>query len=150
MLLAHVKQSYKNSTNFHVHELQNKISNHELMLALGVLYFDQPLMLKMFSTNIWMSSKSYLLWASQHVGKGWGLVESFVWWPCFGFAIFFIKMSMVVNNKIIMKKDFPTNLIIQLWAKFNSFWIKKNKLSKFTKIFEITCVQVIEFVEDEC
>jgi hypothetical protein len=34
-------------------------------------------------------------------------------------------MSMVVNNKIIMKKDFPMNLIIQLWAKLNSFTILK-------------------------
>ncbi len=58
-------------------------------------------------------------------GKGMGLGESFVWWPCFGFAIFFFKMSMVVNNKIIMKKDFPMNLIIQLWAKLNSFAILK-------------------------
>jgi hypothetical protein len=63
---------------------------------------------------------------------------------------FSFKMSMVVNNKIIMKKDFPMNLIIQLWAKLNSFAILKNKFSKFIKIFEITCVQVIGFVEDEC
>jgi hypothetical protein len=46
------------------------------MLALGVIYLDQPLMLKMFATNIWMSSKSYLLWASQHVGKGWVWVKA--------------------------------------------------------------------------
>ncbi len=63
---------------------------------------------------------------------------------------FFFKMSMVVNNKIIMKNNFAMNLIIQLWAKLNSFAILKNKLSKFIKIFEITCVQVIGFVEDEC
>jgi hypothetical protein len=47
-----VKQSYENPIDFHVNELQNKISNHELMLALGVIYLDQPLMLKMFATNI--------------------------------------------------------------------------------------------------
>jgi hypothetical protein len=64
--------------------------------------------------------------------------------------IFSFKMLMVVNNKIIMKKYIPMNLIIQPWAKLNSFAILRNKLSNFIKIFEITCVRVIGFVEDEC
>ncbi len=125
--IARVKQSYENPIDFHVHELQNKISNHELMLALGVIYLDQPLMLKMSATKHLNVIKELPIVGFTTCGKGMGLGESFVQWPCFGFAIFFFKMLMVVNNKIIMKKDFPMNLIIQLWAKLNSFAIlKKN------------------------
>jgi hypothetical protein len=62
---------------------------------------------------------------------------------------FLFKMTMVVNSEAVMKEESFVNPIIQLWTKINSSSILKCKLSKFIKLAEIACVQVLRFVENE-
>ncbi len=56
---------------------------------------------------------------------------------------------MVANNEAIMKEESLVNLVIRLWTKINSSSILKHKLSKFIKLVEIACVQVLRSVENE-
>ncbi len=55
-VLTHVKESCEDATKSLVHELEGRFPNHDLMLALSVIYpnfwVDHPMMLKMFSISI--------------------------------------------------------------------------------------------------
>jgi hypothetical protein len=58
-------------------------------------------------------------------------------------------MTMAINNEQIMREKSLVNLVMRLWTKISFFLILKHKLSKFMKLVEIVCVQVLGFVEDE-
>jgi uncharacterized protein VirK/YbjX len=58
-------------------------------------------------------------------------------------------MTMTTNSEGIMKENSLVNFITRLWAKFNSFAIFKHYFSKFKKLVDITCVQVLGSMDDE-
>jgi hypothetical protein len=47
---------------------------------------------------------------------------------------FFLKITMVANNEVIMKKDFLVNLVAWLWTKISSSSIFKHKFREFIKL----------------
>ncbi len=54
-VLVHVKKSCEDLAKFLVNELEGRFPNHDLMLALSMIYLnfsvDHPMMLKMFCIN---------------------------------------------------------------------------------------------------
>jgi len=61
----------------------------------------------------------------------------------------FFKMTMVANSEAVMKEESLVNSVTRLWTKINSSSILKHKLSKFIKLVEITCVEVLGSIESE-
>ncbi len=108
--------------------LKDKLFGHEVMLALSAIYSNFwliiPLMLNIFSTNIWLSSRLLIMGLTR--SKEWDPSERFAWWPCFEFTMFFLKDDNTTNNEAIMKDKSLVNLITWLWVKFSSFAIFKH------------------------
>jgi hypothetical protein len=61
----------------------------------------------------------------------------------------FCKMTMITNNKLIMKVKFDVNPVIWSWTKIRFSSILKHKLLEFMKLAKIACVQVFGFIEDK-
>ncbi len=57
---------------------------------------------------------------------------------------------MVATNEAVVKEESLVNRVTRLWTKINSSSIFKRKLSKFIKLVEIACVQVLGSIENEC
>jgi hypothetical protein len=61
----------------------------------------------------------------------------------------FCKMTMITNNKLIMKVKFDVNPVIWSWTKIRFSSILKHKLLEFMKLAKIACVQVFGSIEDK-
>jgi hypothetical protein len=56
---------------------------------------------------------------------------------------------MATNSESVLKEVSKKNLVTRLWAKITSSPILNIKLSKFIKLAEISCVQVLGSIKDE-
>ncbi len=60
----------------------------------------------------------------------------------------FCKMTMITNNKLIMKEKIDVNPVIWSWTKIRFSSILKHKLLEFMKLAKIACVQVFGSIEN--
>ncbi len=61
----------------------------------------------------------------------------------------YFKMIMATNSEQFMRKKSIVNHVMRLWTKINSSFMIKHKLSKFMKLDEFACAQVLGSMEDK-
>jgi hypothetical protein len=74
------------------------------------------------------------------VGKDGVLVKALLDGQFWGSQCYFLKLTMVTNIELVLKKVFDANSMTQLWVNISSFTIVKLKLLKFIKLTKIACV----------
>jgi hypothetical protein len=97
-----------------VHELEGRFPNHDLMLALGVIYLnfwvDHPNDAKdVFHEHLTVIKVAYSM--PRKVRKEGVIVKALLDGHVLDVQCFFLKITMVANNEVIMKKDFLVNLV---------------------------------------
>ncbi len=106
----------KESTKILVQELQGRIPNHELMLALGVIYpnfwANHPIIVKNnFHQHMIIIKYTYCIFCTMGNDGMWmkSMLDGYV----LDLQSSFCKMTMITNNKLIMKEKFDVNPIIR-------------------------------------
>jgi len=152
LVMDYVYLESKKSTKILVQRLQGKFPNHELMLALGVIYLNfwanHPINAKdNFHQHMTIIKYTYCICCKMGNDGMWmkPMLDGYV----LDLQCLFCKMTMITNNKLIMKEKFDVNPVIWSWTKIRFSSILKHKFLKFMKQAKIACVQVFGFIEDE-
>ncbi len=142
----------KESTKILIQELQGKFPNHELMLALGVIYpnfwASHPINVKNnFHQHMTIIKYTYYIFYTMGNDGMWmkSMLDGYV----LDLQCSFYKMTMITNNKLVMKEKFDVNSIIRSWTKIRFSSILKHKLLKFMKLAKIARVHIFGSIEDE-
>ncbi len=113
-VLVHVKKSYEDATKSLVHELEGRFPNHDLILALSVMYLnfwvDHPNDVENVSCqHLTIIKVAYSM--LHKVGKMGVLVKALLDGHPLDVQCYFLKMKMVANSEAVMKEEPLMNLV---------------------------------------